>query len=33
VITFETNERNTIVDHISNENDIYYPPNTHKRFN
>jgi Txe/YoeB family toxin of Txe-Axe toxin-antitoxin module len=32
LITFETNKRNTNVVHISNEKDIYYTPNTQKRF-
>jgi hypothetical protein len=32
MITFETNKRNTKVVHISNEKDIYYPPNPQKLF-
>jgi hypothetical protein len=32
VITLETNNGNSNVDHISNEKFFYYPPNTQKRF-
>jgi hypothetical protein len=32
VITFETNNGNSNVEHISNEKFFYYPPNTQNRF-